>query len=473
MFSLQRVREWLALALIVLLPFHALAVTVITKLIAGSGHAPLFSIAVWKESVLAVILLIAFLEIFLAIRDQRSGVRKWDIVDSLILSLIIVAFLISDFRSQITTFALGAKYDFVPLIAFFVLRRVPWSDHCRTLAVNGILCVASIVSLYGIATLFLPDAFFTWLGYSDLHSLYVPNGPLAAFQQIGGVAIHRVQATFSGPNQLGIWLLIPIAIAVSAEQLVLSKHHRRFAYTVLGLSLIALFLTFSRAAWIGAFVIIVIALFPLVKAHLTRARLLTSVFVLIALVFTALALFPQTLLRVSSTRGHIERPMEAVQTMIAHPFGLGLGSAGPATNRSSDPCVMLQPEDNPAWARAHPDLCVFLGDVQVQPTDRTCDCPFVPENWYLQIGVELGFLGFILYVLLIVSVMMRLQVTGYRLQGILLMFLGVSIAALFLHAWEDAAVAYTVWVFVAYALRYGNQSAKSSSGCAGHCGSVG
>jgi hypothetical protein len=40
------------------------------------------------------------------------------------------------------------------------------------------------------------------------------------------------------------------------------------------------------------------------------------------------------------------------------------------------------------------------------------------------------------------------QATSYQLPAFL-MFLGISIAALFLHAWEDVAVAYTGWVLVA------------------------
>jgi hypothetical protein len=40
----------------------------------------------------------------------------------------------------------------------------------------------------------------------------------------------------------------------------------------------------------------------------------------------------------------------------------------------------------------------------------------------------------------------RLRVAGS------LAFLGISIAAIFLHAWEDSAVAWTVWLLVAVAL---------------------
>lgn len=453
---LQRVREWLTLGLIVLLPFHALAVTVLTKLIAGPGHAPLSMIAFWKEGLLGLIIVIALLEILKT--KNRSQTLRLDLLDDLILFLIGLALFVTGSQSSIAAmpFALGFKYDFIPLVAFLILRRVDWSDVFKMRAVLSILWVAFITSVYGIATLFLPDSFFTLLGYSDLHSLYVANGPIAAFQQIGGSSLHRIQSTFSGPNQFGIWLLLPIGLIASHVIPDFSKRKQSswfFSKTpspaARVLPFIALALTFSRAAWIGAFVIVVLAIYPWFKAHITRGRVLGAGFLGAALLFVALALFPNTLLRLSSTRGHIERPIEAIQKMIAHPFGLGLGSAGPATNRSSDTCVMLRPEDDPSWAKPHPELCVFLGEKQVQPVDRTCNCPFVPENWYLQIGVELGWLGFVLYMALIVLVLRKLSVIGYRLSGIFYAFLAVSIAGLFLHSWEDAAIAYTTWLMIA------------------------
>jgi len=465
---LQRVREWLALLLIVLLPFHALGVTVLTKLIAGPGQAPLLQLAIWKEGVLGIILLIACVEYItrlIEVKSLKSIGRHFDVIDVLIAIIIGLSFLVSDFQPEfsVSQFALGVKYDLIPLIALLILRRMHWSAWFKETAFRAILWVGGIVSVYGILSLLLPDSFFYWLGYSDLHSLYVADKPLAAFQQIGGSTLHRVQSTFSGPNQLGIWLLIPIAIAVTGVTLrslegstpaALKRVHASsvLSMTLLALVLIALFLTFSRAAWIGAFVIIVMALYPFVKAHMTRGRLLGSVFVCGALVFTAVALFPTALLRISSTRGHIDRPIEAIGRMIEYPLGMGLGSAGPATNRSADTCVMLRPEDDPSWAKDRADLCVFLGDKQVQPTGRLCDCPFLPENWYLQIGVELGVLGFILYLSLIGLILRRLWVMGYGLWGVGLMFVGVSIAALFLHAWEDAAIAYSVWMLIALGL---------------------
>jgi hypothetical protein len=67
----------------------------------------------------------------------------------------------------------------------------------------------------------------------------------------------------------------------------------------------------------------------------------------------------------------------------------------------------------------------------------------------------------LLFIAFVVTVLWRLgsaSCAGTRgAQAVFLMFLGVSIAALFLHAWEDSAVAYTVWVLCAAGLGVGKR----------------
>jgi hypothetical protein len=115
----------------------------------------------------------------------------------------------------------------------------------------------------------------------------------------------------------------------------------------------------------------------------------------------------------------------------------------------------LETGEDASWALNHADLCVFVGSKKVQPLDRECKCPFLPENWYLQIGVELGVIGFVLYITLIVLIV-RLFVSRFSLSplhtAVTFAFLGVSIAALFLHAWEESATAYSVLVISAMTL---------------------
>jgi len=233
----------------------------------------------------------------------------------------------------------------------------------------------------------------------------------------------------------------------------------------------ALFLTFSRAAWIAAFVMAMVTLCRSVPRRLLKSAAVGAVLIVVAIAVTASLLFPSVFFRLSSSRGHLTRPLQAIGHMVDHPFGEGLGAAGPASNRVSETCVFLRPQDDPSWAKTTPRLCVFLGQTQVQPADHVCRCPFLPENWYLQIGVELGVLGFVLFVGLVIVMLVRLgdlrhmtedrrhtMGSGMDVAYVLRLtsyvsFLGVSIAALFLHAWEDSAVAYTLWLLAATQLR--------------------
>lgn len=431
---LQTLRQRLTLALVALLPFHALLVTAGTKVISGPGNSPMTMLALWKEVVLGVILIVAVVEIL------RKRVFKLDTIDWLIIALLAISLLLFFYQLPPTTYHLlfGFKYDFIPLIAFLILRRVSWSEQFRYQVIDILIWLGGAISLYGIFTLFASDSFFLLLGYSDLHSLYTPDGPLAAYQQIGGSSLRRMQSTMSGPNQLGLWLLVPLG-------LILAKGVRGKVLSSLFLVLsLAILLTFSRSAWVAAAVMTGIALWK----NLSRKQLLFIVHCSLFILVVALFAFPNIILRSASTSDHLRRPLQAVQTIIEHPFGLGLGTAGPASNRVSDTCVHLEAGADASWAADRPQLCVFAGDIQVQP-QTPCHCPVLPENWYLQIGVEMGIVGFILFVTLTIVVLLRLRPTPYALFP----FVGISIVALFLHAWEDAAVAYTVWLLVAASIR--------------------
>ncbi len=460
---LRRFRETLTLVLLAALPFHALLVTGGTKLFLGPGQAPWTVLTLWKEALLGVLLLCAVIEML----PRWLEALEIDLPDALILVLLVLAVVIPS-----SNFAIGFKYDFVPLVAFLILRRVTWSDWFRSHVENALLWIGCIIAVYGIVTFFLPQGFFTFLGYSDAHSLYNPGGPLAAFQYISESGIPRIQSTMSGPNQLGIWLLIPLGFVVTrilgavengkwkVEKIfsIFNFPLSTFLFVLLGATLA---LTFSRSAWIAAAVMGCAAIFRVYSHTKLSPWLFGAAGVLVLSVLVAAWLSPAIFIRGISLRGHIDRPLEAIAIIKDHPLGLGLGAAGPASNRISDTCVFLPAGSDPSWARNSPGLCVFVGDEQVQPTGESCACPVLPENWYLQVGVELGVLGLLLYIGLVGFLIRRLGVkngkwkvesTGGIFQfpfSIFLFFLGICVAALFLHAWEDAAVAYTAWLLAA------------------------
>lgn len=444
---ISRVRESLTLVLLFALPFHAFLVTVFTKIIAGPGHAPLTVLALWKEAVLGVILVIALIEI--AKRVQSTGLQstelRLDRIDSVIAFLFILSILVSILgHGDPMLYAYGFKYVFVALGAFVILRRVTWSAHFASKALYLILLAAAIIAGYGLLTLILPMSFFTFLGYSDLHSLYLPDAPLPAFHQIGGTMLRRMQSTMSGPNQLGLYLLLPWICGFSYWLKRPSLRNASLPF-VFGFAII---FTFSRTAWIAAAFITIVYL-------IMQKRWRESMGALSLMVVTGLIVayfFPSVILRFASSEDHLSRPLEAVQRMIEHPLGEGLGAAGPASNRVSDACVHLEEGSDASWAADRTDLCVFVNDEQIQPVDRACTCPFLPENWYLQLGVEMGWLGMGAFLLLVSLVTHALIKKRDQSQILLFAFLGVAMAGLFLHSFEDGAVAYTLWLLLAVSL---------------------
>jgi hypothetical protein len=275
-----------------------------------------------------------------------------------------------------------------------------------------------------------------------------------------------MQSTFSGPNQLGLWLLLPWSITLLAfctSGSLLDRFIQKFRFSVgckrylhdalLVIIGLALFFTFSRSAWIAAAVVILLMLHRTLTMQEFRKSLVRIGGVCIAVFLLSALLAPQVILRATSSNDHLLRPIQAAHIMRGNPLGLGLGSAGPASNRVSDTCIFLEDGSDVLWTLNHPSLCVFVGGTQVQPKAH-CSCPLLTENWYLQIGVELGILGFILYIFLTILLLKKLATseTGPR-YAVFLIFAGVSTASLFLHAWEGSAVAYTVWLLVAVNLK--------------------
>ncbi len=487
---IRTVREWLALALLCVLPLHALLVTVLTKMIAGPGHAPLASLALWKEGVLAVLLTLAFVELWPRIvsSDDRDSPWSMDSLDWCVVFGLLLAVVTSyvvgaqstsfanllhlHFSSADKRFLVGLKYDFLPLFVFVALRRVPWSDAWLRRALVALVGVGTIIGAYALVTLFLPDSFFTNLGYSDQHSLYFANGPLAAFQQVEGSAVRRAQSTLSGPNQLGLWLLIPLSsvlflcVAALRRRLKQGVKINLFSSVALFIAtlavLIGIGLSLSRTAWVAAALMILAMLVMLAirSVRSGRHQLLcvgTLVVVLLGIGgggYGVTRFMPNLVIRLQSGSDHLAKPLAAIATMRAHPFGLGLGTAGPASNAFSDTCVFLPLGADFRWANGRTDICVFIGSARKLPPGKVCECPVLTENWYLQEGVEMGYLGFLFSVVLALFILFPLLRTsiGDPTFAPLLAFFGLSVAGLLLHSFEDSAVAYTTWILLAAAI---------------------
>lgn len=466
----SRLRESLTLVLIALLPLHALAITVLTQYLEGSGRAPLMIFALWKEVFLVLLLLLAICEIVIA-RGAHIEKRAWsfDLLDWCIFLALALGVLVSveswDFSALFNThlsladrtFLVGFKYDFLPLVVFFFLRRVSWSRDFRRSVAWVLLGTGTVISIFGLVTLLLPMEFFIALGYSDLHSLYRPDAPLASFQMVESTSLRRIQSVMSGPNQFGLWLLIPFAAAL--QQCFISWSRRRMLQGFLATSATLLFLitiafTYSRSAWLGSGCIVILFSLWVFRGRLQKIRLrfvITALITGIMLFVVALSIAPQVFLRSQSLAGHMKKPLQALALIRSYPFGMGLGTAGPASNHFSDTCVFFEKDADISWAKDRTDICVFVDGVRALPVGSTCQCPLLTENWYLQWGVEMGYAGLLLCILIVLLPLRSLRyLSPFSVRAFPLLALsGLIVGGFFLHAFEDSAVAYTIWILLA------------------------
>lgn len=421
---LRTISYWLILGTLFLLPFHALLVTWMSMLAGSTADsvpvtAKLF--ASWKEGVLVVLMGIA------AIRWWKDSEWKFQVhwTDATILSLPILGFLLQGIHHVgWGQWLLGMITDFRFFAFYLVVRTLKWDTVWikRMLWTIGISTGFAII--WGFILRFAPADLLLHFGYSPYISSYMPNKPLPIYHIVEGSNEIRLASTLAGPNQLGSFLLIPFALLLAAF-----RYCRRFwlvgnkdlcSLPFLGLIAISipLFWTYSRSAWLGAAVIIALYLFsilPNLKTRLITIGIggIVTIAAFGAILFTHPAFIADNLLRAGSTSEHAQLSIEGAKFVATHPLGIGLGAAGPVSQRYA------------VWP----------------------DKGFISENWYLQIFEELGWLGGIIFLILFCGIVWELwkRKADSIALGASLSLIGIGIAALFLHTWADASTAIVAW----------------------------
>ncbi|MEI7511232.1 MAG: O-antigen ligase family protein [Candidatus Peregrinibacteria bacterium] len=423
--------------LILLLPFHAFLVTGTNAVFFNSAVAPPFFISAWKEILIALL----FGGIFFCLAPHwKAVIKSFDTLDILIFIFsawaLLIGYLATDHGwSQIL---LGAKYDLFPLWVFVGFRKfaqhIPFSSDALQ---KAFFFGGSAVILFGFLQIFLPPDFLVHFGYSPEPNHFTPDKPLAYCQQVSHSGFCRLQSFASGPNQLASFLLFflpflglmawkgeeflwggkPAEKSSLLENIPLWKDKKRMVWMILFfIGIVVLAGAFSRSALLGAFAAGLIAFFGLphefrISCPILWGIILFPVVVLVGIFLVSPVFFDQFLLRVSSNQGHYERSLDGIRFIFQHPWGLGLGDAGPASSRFAEN---------------------FSG--------------FLPESWYLQIGLETGILGLLLFLSILFFAGKEFWQNGDFLgKAFFMALVGVSVMGLFLHAWESASLAYVFW----------------------------
>jgi hypothetical protein len=418
LFYVKTLRFGLA-AIMIIAPFYApLSVWAAS----GLKHADFFKI--WKEialTAMGVILATFLLTHHKFVREVLRNRLALAILAYVGLIMIVGVYDLLSGRVGNEAVIYGMIVDLRPVAIFSIafltfaiglLRQVlgfPWR--------RVVLLPAAAVVFFGLAQLtVLPDDALTHVGYG-------PNS-IEAFQTVDNQPdIIRIQSTLRGPNPLGAYLIIVITMLVAA---MLADKRRRFWWGLFTLGALAVMIgSYSRSAEVGLILSMLTLLFiyrgKFIRQHLLAAGIATALLVggTIGLLAKDNYLTQNLIFHTSenskSPRSADSERLAAISRsageVLDKPLGTGLGSAGPASARNE------------------------LAE------------PRIAENYFLQIGQELGWLGMALFISINIMIGRELwRRRSEQLAKVLLASLiGLTFVNLVSHAWTDDALAYIWW----------------------------
>ena len=429
-------------ALIVLLPFHIWVLSGLYAL--GAPASIVRALGFWKE------LAVASLVVAAAAAHRR---RKWrlDRLDAVALAYIgcvVVYYLAPRLFAQPTQAVLSAsirnlalRVDVLFVVLLVAARHSGLDRSWLSRLGRTALAVGTVVAALGIYEFLFSSS---W-NHLAVHTFRIPRYDLNITKvalrnpsdirqsaPVGGRTITRIGSTLLSPLSLGSYLLVPLAIAVER---IARRTATPFTYAAIGTIGAALLLTQTRSAILGGVIVGFLALRP-AAGHSTAKRVRFAL-ILTALVILALPLSSSSGLssRVSSafgghevsTQGHIKSLKVGLNVLIHQPLGRGLGTSPAIGDRF---------------------------DVSGRVTS---------ENYYLQVGNEVGIHTMIVFIVLTILLLLRLDrearadatsdgvVSAIRAAG-----WALAVGSFFLHVWQPFVVALFFWGLAGAALIIGS-----------------
>jgi len=414
--KLGRISAWIFIGLLAYMPLHIFLSTWI-----GTSFGVLSAAKIAKDVVMVAGVLMAGWAC-LATGRLKS---LWDdnlfklICAFAVLNLILVIFRPTDSGAELLGLVSNTRFLLFFVYAWLLVKIVD-PRVLRKRALVAVMASAFIVLVFGLAQrAFLPSDFLTHFGYSR------ENGVLPAFFIDNKPDLPRIISTLRDPNSFGSYLIIIGSLATVI--LLVKPRLKRFAKGLLVLSVICLWFSFSRSAWLGFLVALAaIYYFKFGISLAKRAKQHWLSVAVVAVCLGALLYFWQNSYFVQNVMFHADKSTvledpnqlrerfwrESVVKIVHNPLGQGPGTAGLVSIHN-----------------------------KIQGTTLN-------ENYYLQMATELGVLGIGLFLAIIWTVGRRL----WRLAGkdwlalaLLASFMGLFMTNFFVHIWSNEAVAYTWW----------------------------
>ncbi len=412
--------SYIAGLILVLVPFHAFLTVWLSS---GVGHYT--ALRLWDELLLVVLTVGAS-----GILWRDEALRQKLRADRLY--LLIAAYSLVSLVWAIVPYALGkvtAKavgYGLIVNLRFliFFLAVGVISTKSAWLKQNWpklVFWPALLVSSLGILqSLVLPYDFLRHFGYSA--------ATIFPYETVNhNLHYVRAMSTLRGANPLGAYLLVVLGTLC----VYLIKKGRSLWWGLAGLATLALVLSYSREAWLGAAAAaLAFALLGLKTKRVRQLAALGAAAILLMFGLLAVGLrhnptFQNYVLhtqtgttsKISSNAQHVSALRQGLHDLAHQPLGRGVGTAGPAS-------------------------------VYNNSKSR------IAENYFVQIGQETGWLGLILFIAIYINVgwQLWLKRRDPLALGLVISLAGLTVVSLFSHAWTDDTLAYIWWGLAGVAL---------------------
>lgn len=421
------------IALIVFLPFQGF---ILAKLWAwGMPTSVVRHMGAWKEA-LALGVILAGARHFLATGRRADALDRIALgfVAIVVLYLLAQAAFLPSAPSAFAVRILGFRQDAGFVLLLLGARHAPLPHNFLDRGARAALAVAVVVAAVcvfesidssGWNRFVVNTIQYTRYQIGVLHGNPPNPNDIRIYGNVAGTQIVRAGSVFLSALTCGFYLVLGFALALERA---LRRDGAKWCLPALVLIGAGILLTQTRSAILGALVVALIAFRPAAGRSQHWRTQLAIVVAALAIVAIPAALATGLTKRVTATSNnadnaaHVSAFWDGVRTIGHHPLGSGLGTSAGVGQQFDQSSALV-----------------------------------IPENNYLQIGIELGVLPMLVFVALTVSLVLNLRSAARRrpqaaISAAWAAAAGLAVAAWFLQVWLDFAVAWTIWGLAGAAL---------------------
>lgn len=427
--------------LIFFLPLHAFIVTTLKCKFGIDTNIIRF----WKELLLSILVLVVFFTVYKKSNWSLEKLYHKNTLLGLITAFIICSaiYIFFPFFNIKPASVLGFRYDVYFLIAMLIGLYAGIAGEIR------FFLKILFASTFSILIVFLPWYIFgdisTLAGlfwYSSEVSTYTANSCISFAQNVNGQ--HRFQWTFGWPIRFSVFLTVVWSLftgfVLSQEKI--TQKQKYIALGLGGLLIIpAIFFSYSKTSILWALFAASMFCF-LVYKYVYRKKITKKFYLSLVAFFTTpivlVALLKWELfLHLGAVINRLDNLWKSVEMFFYNPIWYGLGIAGPASQ------IGNSIESAGSW--------------QIATSTTQTVHTFLPENWYVQILLEQGIVGFALFMSLVLLIWFRLinlvkRSRSYINIWIATGYFALCFMALFTHAFEEAATSYILFLLIGIVL---------------------